>query len=118
MTTEYRGEPFAEFSVPSHSPREKKIGNKISRMFKGAPVWIVPLSTKYGDDITAMAINCTTYSTSLIELSEPFRARLEDFDGQVLRIRNDHYYCLKIDVGDLKDIIPCTEESYLKSDHQ
>ena len=110
MTNEYQKETFSEYYLPSQSPLEKMIGAKISRMFKGASAWLIPLSCKYGDDVTAVAINCTTYSTSLIELSEPFKAFIEDFDGQFLKIRTDHYYCLKVDLGDLKDIFPCSNE--------
>lgn len=107
MIDNFQNEPLTEYFVPSHTPHEKAISRKLSRLFKGSAVWITPLSSKYGDDITAMAINCVSYSTSLIEINEPFRAHIEDYDGQFLRVRSDNYYCLKIDIGDLKDIIPC-----------
>lgn len=109
MTIETQKVPFGEYYIPGHSPRERNIGKKLSSLYKGSPVWIIPLSSKYGDDITAMAMNCVSYSSSLIELAEPFRAHIEDYDGHFLRLRSDHYYCLRIDIGDLKDLIPCSE---------
>lgn len=109
MTIKIQNEPMPEYYIPSQTPREKNIGNKISKLYKGSSVWIIPLSARYGDDVTAMAINCLSFSTSLIEIAEPFQAYIEDYDGQFIRVRNSNYYCLKIDIGDLKDLIPCTE---------
>ncbi len=107
MTNEIQNVPMPEYYIPSQSPREKIIGNKISKLYKGSSVWIIPLSARYGDDVTAMAINCLSFSTSLIELPEPFQAYIEEYDGQFIKVRNSNYYCLKIDIGDLKDLIPC-----------
>ena len=109
MTIDTPKEQMPDYYVPGQTPREKTIGKTISRLYKGSGIWIVPLSAKYGDDITAMAINCTTYSTSFIELCDPFHANIEDYDGQFIKVRTNHYYCLKIDIADLKNLIPCAE---------
>jgi len=40
-----------------------------------------------------------------IELSEPFQGVLEDFDGTYVYIRTDKYYCLKVDINELKNVV-------------
>lgn len=108
MVSEYRDEPLRENYAPSHTPGEKLMGSRLSSIFKGSTVWVIPFSVKHGDKITAMAMNCNSYTTSLMEVSEPFQAYIEDYDGHFLKLRSDHYYCLKIDINEIKDLIPCT----------
>lgn len=74
-------------------------------MQKGTKLLIVPLSAEYGDDVTALGINCTFCGESYVELNEPFQGFLEDFDGEVLRIRTEHYYNLKVSVADVKSAV-------------
>ncbi len=99
----------SEFFVPTHSSQGKNIDNILSRLIKGSSVWIVPLSVKQGDENTAQALNCTSNSSSLIEMTEPFQAYIEDYDGRYLRLRSDRFYCLKMDIRGIKDLILCTK---------
>ncbi len=114
MTNGVQREPLQGYFVLSHSSQEKNIDSILSRLFKGSSVWIIPMSAKHGDENTALALNCTSNSSSLIEMSEPFQAYIEDYDGQYLRLRSDRYYCLKMDVRGLKDLIPCAEGAQFK----
>ncbi len=102
----------SEFFVPTHSSQGKNIDNILSRLIKGSSVWIVPLSVKQGDENTAQALNCTSNSSSLIEMTEPFQAYIEDYDGRYLRLRSDRFYCLKMDIRGIKDLILCTKAKH------
>ena len=114
MTNGVQKEQLQEYFVPSHTSHEKNIDRTLSRLFKGSSVWIIPMNVKHGDEKTALALNCTSNSSTLIEMPEPFQAYIEDYDGQYLRLRSDRYYCLKMDVRWLKDLIPCAEGTKFK----
>lgn len=84
---------------------EKRFAQKLSRMQKGSKVAIIPLSVDYGDDITAIGVPGSFSNESPVELKDPFEAYLEDFDGEVLRLRTPIHYCLKVSIADIKDIM-------------
>ena len=62
------------------------------------------MSTTYGDIFTAYAVSCYGSEGMPIELSEPFQGVLEDFDGTYVYIRTDKYYCLRVDINELKNV--------------
>lgn len=103
-------EKFQAYFSPYHTPVEKSIANRISGLFKGSRVLVKPLSVRYGDDITAVGMACTQFTGSATELHEPFKAYLEEFDGQYLKLRTEHHYCLRVDIADLRDLLPCASE--------
>ena len=84
---------------------EKRFTQKLSRMQKGSKVAIIPLSVDYGDDITAIGVPGSFSNENPVELKDPFEAYLEDFDGEVLRLRTPIHYCLKVSIADIKDIM-------------
>ena len=65
-----------------------------------------PLSTRYGDILTAVAERCETFDLSPVFLDEPFQAEFLNFDGATITVRTDRYPCLKINISDLEDIVP------------
>ena len=83
---------------------EKIFTQKISGMQKGSKVAIIPLSADYGDSITAIGVPGSLSPENPVELKDPFEAFLEDFDGEVLRLRTPNHYCLKVSIADIKDI--------------
>ncbi len=90
---------------------EKELLRLLTNIRKGSKVAVVPLSTAYGDDINAIGIPCGDGIRSSIELTEPFHAILENFDGENLWLRTKTYYCLKVSIGDVKDIIPLVNQA-------
>ncbi len=84
---------------------EKIFTQKILRMQKGSKVAIIPLSVDYGDSITAIGVPGSLSAENPVELKGPFEAFLEDFDGEVLRLRTPIHYCLKVSIADIKDIM-------------
>ena len=84
---------------------EKVFTRKISGMQKGSKVAIIPLSVDYGDDITAIGVPGSFSLENPVELKDPFEAFLEDFDGEVLKLRTPIHYCLKVSIADIKDIM-------------
>lgn len=78
---------------------------KVSGISKGTGVYIIPLSSSYGDDITAVGRNCASLSDSFTLLEEPFYGSLEEFDGDTLTLRTDFCYKLAVSIAELKDVI-------------
>lgn len=79
---------------------------KILKLRKGQSVAVFPLSVKYGDTHTAYGMRChISVDSAPIELSEPFQATFEDYDGASIFLRTENYYCIQVMVADLKDII-------------
>ena len=91
---------------------ERIFTRKITGMLKGSKVAIIPLSVDYGDEITAIGIPGSFSSENPVELKDPFEAFLEDFDGEVLRLRTPIHYCLKVSIGDIKDVMALTSETW------
>ena len=84
---------------------EKEIVLRVRKLPKGAKIAVYPMSTAYGDIFTAYATLCYGTEGMPIELSEPFRGVLEDFDGTYVYMRTDKYYCLKVDINELKNVV-------------
>ncbi len=91
---------------------ESQLREKIASIKKGAKVAIIPMSVSYGDHINAMGMPCGDGVRSGIELTEPFQAKLENFDGENLWLRTRSYYCLKVSISDLKDVMELTSETW------
>ena len=75
-------------------------------LIPGQKIAIYPLSTRYGDILTAVAERCETFDLSPVFLDEPFQAEFLNFDGATITVRTDRYPCLKINISDLEDIVP------------
>ena len=95
---------------------EDELRKKISGIRLGARVAVIPLSTAYGDDINAVGVPCADGQRSSIEITEPFYARLENFDGENLWLRTRSYYCLKVNISDVKDIMILASETWKDED--
>ncbi len=88
---------------------ELHLRRKLAHICKGQKVVVFPQSMKYGDESTAIGVPCSTYESNPVELFDPFEAFLEDFDGEVLKLRTNSLYCLKvalIDLADISDLSP------------
>ncbi len=77
---------------------------KIAGIRKGTKVQIIPMSMKAGDPFTAFGIPCSTPARKVHELDHPFYASLDNFDGEVIWISSEEYFCLKVPYEDLKDV--------------
>jgi hypothetical protein len=75
-------------------------------LIPGQKIAVYPLSTRYGDILTAVAERCETFDLSPVFLDEPFQAEFLNFDGATITVRTDRYPCLKINISDLEDIVP------------
>ena len=75
-------------------------------LIPGQKIAIYPLSTRYGDILTAYGERCETFDLSPVSLDEPFQAEFLNFDGATITVRTDKYPCLKINISDLEDIVP------------
>ncbi len=84
---------------------EKEIVLKARRIPKGSRIAVYPMSTIFGDIFTTYASNCFGLNEAPIELSQPFQATLEDFDGSFLYLRTDRFYCIKVDINEIRDIV-------------
>lgn len=84
---------------------EKEIILRMRQIPKGSRIAVYPMSTLYGDIFTTYAIPCYQPDGMPVELSEPFQGILEDFDGNYVYIRTDKYYCLKVDINELKNVV-------------
>lgn len=80
--------------------------DRVAGIVRGVRVAVLPLSLLYGDEITAVGITCTGSDRELHELSEPFEAVLQDFDGETLTLMTKVHGCIQVSIGDLKDVIP------------
>ena len=74
-------------------------------LIPGQKIAVYPLSTRYGDILTAVAERCETFDLSPVFLDEPFQAEFLNFDGATITVRTDKYPCLKINISDLEDIV-------------
>ena len=75
-------------------------------LIPGQKIAVYPLSTRYGDILTAYGERCETFDLSPVFLDEPFQAEFLNFDGATITVRTDRYPCLKINISDLEDIVP------------
>ena len=82
----------------------EELRTKISKIRRGAKIYVTPFSIDDGDPFTSMGIPCTNPARSSVELGKSFLAHLENFDGEVLWIRTQSYYCLKLGIGEVKDV--------------
>ena len=78
----------------------------VRKLTLGQRIAVHPLSTRYGDILTAVAERCDTFDLSPVSLDEPFQAEFLNFDGATITVRTDKYPCLKINISDLEDIVP------------
>ena len=78
----------------------------VRKLIPGQRIAVHPLSTRYGDILTAVAERCETFDLSPVFLDEPFQAEFLNFDGATITVRTDRYPCLKINISDLEDIVP------------
>lgn len=76
------------------------------RLVHGQRIAVYPLSTKYGDILTARAERCETFHFTPVSLEEPFQAEFLNFDGTTITVRTDQYPCLRINISDLENIVP------------
>ena len=77
-------------------------------LIPGQKIAIYPLSTRYGDILTAYGERCETFDRSPISLDEPFQAEFLNFDGTMITVRTEKYQCLRMNINDLEDIVPFT----------
>lgn len=102
-------DPYAHGPSVNHREfifkKEHPLVPKLSGVCKGTRLHIIPLSTDKGDEYTAVGRHCTGFGESVVLLSEPFSAQLEDFDGETLLVRTDFYYRLKVPISNLKNLI-------------
>ncbi|MCL5881465.1 MAG: hypothetical protein M1592_02645 [Candidatus Thermoplasmatota archaeon] len=75
-------------------------------LIPGQKIAIYPLSTRYGDILTAYGERCETFDLSPVSLEEPFQAEFLTFDGATITVRTDKYPCLRINISDLENIVP------------
>ena len=75
-------------------------------LIPGQKIAVHPLSTRYGDILTAYGERCETFDLSPVSLDEPFQAEFLNFDGATITVRTDKYPCLKINISDLENIVP------------
>ena len=75
-------------------------------LIPGQKIAVYPLSTRYGDILTAYGERCETFDLSPVSLDEPFQAEFLNFDGSTITVRTEKYPCLKINISDLEDIVP------------
>ncbi len=83
---------------------DEELRDKISKIRRGAKIYVTPYSIDDGDPFTSMGIPCTNPARSAVELPKTFLARLENFDGEVMWLRTQSFYCLKIGLGEIKDV--------------
>ena len=88
---------------------EVQLRQKIIKMRKGERIAVIPQSKRYGDESTAIGVPCSSMESNPVELFEPFEAFLEEFDGEIIRLRTATFYCLKVSIADLMDAIPLKE---------
>ena len=75
-------------------------------LIPGQKIAVYPLSTRYGDILTAYGERCETFDLSPVSLDEPFQAEFLNFDGATITVRTDKYPCLRISISDLENIVP------------
>ena len=74
-------------------------------LIPGQKIAVYPLSTRYGDILTAYGERGETLDLSPVSLDEPFQAEFLNFDGATITVRTDKYPCLKINISDLENIV-------------
>ena len=74
-------------------------------LIPGQKIAVYPLSTRYGDMLTAYGERCETFDLSPVSLDEPFQAEFLNFDGSTITVRTEKYPCLKINISDLENIV-------------
>ena len=77
----------------------------VKKLSPGQKIAVHPLSTRYGDILTAVAERCETFDLSPVSLDEPFQAEFLNFDGATITVRTEKYPCLKINISDLENIV-------------
>ena len=78
----------------------------VRKLTPGQRIAVHPLSTRYGDILTAFGERCETFDLSPVSLDEPFQAEFLNFDGATITVRTDKYPCLRINISDLENIVP------------
>ena len=78
----------------------------VRKLTPGQRIAVHPLSTRYGDILTAYGERCETFDLSPVSLDEPFQAEFLNFDGATITVRTDKYPCLRISISDLENIVP------------
>ncbi len=84
---------------------EKEIVLKARRIPKSSRVAVYPMSTIYGDLFTTYASSCYGFNEAPVELSQPFQATLENFYGSYLYLRTNQFYCVKVGINKIRDIV-------------
>jgi hypothetical protein len=85
---------------------DDRLENIIRKLFPGQKIAVYPLSTRYGDILTAYAERCEAFEHSSVTLDEPFEAAFLNFDGSTISVSTDKYSCLRINISDLENIVP------------
>ena len=80
----------------------------VRKLTLGKRIAVHPLSTRYGDILTAVAERCETFDLSPVSLDEPFQAEFLNFDSTMITVRTEKYQCLRMNINDLEDIVPFT----------
>ena len=80
----------------------------VRKLTLGQRIAVHPLSTRYGDILTAVAERCDTFDLSPVSLDEPFQAEFLNFDSTMITVRTEKYQCLRMNINDLEDIVPFT----------
>ena len=78
----------------------------VRKLTPGQRIAVHPLSTRYGDILTAFGERCETFDLSPVSLDEPFQAEFLNFDGATITVRTGKYPCLRINISDLENIVP------------
>ena len=85
---------------------DDRLERMVRKLTPGQRIAVHPLSTRYGDILTAYGERCETFDLSPVSLDEPFQAEFLNFDGTAITVRTEKYPCLKINISDLEDIVP------------
>ena len=84
---------------------DDRLERTVRKLTPGQRIAVHPLSTRYGDILTAYGERCETFDLSPVSLDEPFQAEFLNFDGATITVRTDKYPCLKINISDLENIV-------------
>ena len=75
-------------------------------LIPGHKIAVYMLSTRHGHILLAYRERCEAFDLSTISLDEPFQAEFLNFDGTAVTDRIEKYPWLRINISDLKEIVP------------
>lgn len=84
---------------------ESQLTLRVRMIPKGSNVAIFPVSTKFGDPLTAYGQICRDgKEVGAFEISDPFQAVIEDFDGKFIHLASEKYGRFKLAIREVRDI--------------